>query len=101
MSIAVVDASEAVDGYHDDLKMLMPSQAQGQLLVEAFAASAGGQRILFDPSALEIDEQNDVGGDDDAAVEQNIRIKQLISGKQQDGGRQDPHDAAHGQADAF
>ena len=28
-------------------------------------------------------------------------IKQLVGGQQQDDGRQDPHDAPHGKADAF
>lgn len=101
MSIAVIDAAELMDGDDDHLKVLMSAQPQGQLLMKAIAAAAGGQGILLDPPALEVHHEYDVGSDDDAAIEQNIRVQQLIYREQQDDRRQDPHHPAHRKTDAL
>ena len=74
ISVAVIDTAKLMNRNYNYLKMLMPSQAKLQLLVKAFTAAAGSQRILLHPPALKVYKKYDIGSDNNPSVKQNVRI---------------------------
>lgn len=77
------------------LKLLAPPKTQAEFLMKTAPIAAYRQRILFDAPALKINKNDNIGGNNDSSVKQNIRIDELIDGQQQYNRGQYPHNPLH------